>query len=68
MIVLSTQQGDTVDLICLRYFGFTGGVTEQVMNVNPHLVEYDLVLPAGVDIQLPNVPERIQNQVIQLWT
>ena len=68
MRVVSTLQGDTVDLICLRYFGFTGGVTEQVMSLNPHLVNHDLIFPAGVDIQLPDAPERTQKQVIQLWT
>lgn len=68
MRVVSTLQGDTVDLICLRYFGFTGGVTEQVMSINPHLVNYDLTLPTGVEIQLPIAPERTQKQVIQLWT
>lgn len=68
MRTVQTMQDDTVDLICLRYFGFTGGVTEQVMTLNPHLVNYDLIFPTGVDIQLPNAPERTQKQVIQLWT
>lgn len=68
MRVVSTLQGDTVDLICLRYFGFTGGVTEQVMTINPQLVGYSLTLPSGIDIQLPTAPERTQKQVIQLWT
>lgn len=68
MRTVQTMQGDTVDLICLRYFGFTGGVTEQVMTLNPHLVNYVLIFPTGVDIQLPNAPERTQKQVIQLWT
>ncbi len=68
MRTVITQQGDTVDLICLRFFGETGGVTEQVMAINPNLVNYDLVMPYGVAIQLPTVPERTQKQVIQLWT
>lgn len=68
MRIVQTLQGDTVDLICLRYFGFTGGVTEQVMDLNPQLVNYDLVLPAHVDIQLPTAPTRQKKQVIQLWT
>lgn len=68
MRIVQTLQGDTVDLICLRYFGFTGGVTEQVMALNPHLHQYDLVLPQLIDIQLPTAPKRKQKQVIQLWT
>jgi len=68
MRIVQTIQGDTVDLICLRYFGFTGGVTEQVMSLNPQLVNYDLVLPQLIDIKLPDSPKRQQYQVIQLWT
>lgn len=68
MRVVSTVQGDTVDLICLRYFGFTGGVTEQVMRLNPQLVNYDLILPQLIEIKLPDAPKRQQKQVIQLWT
>jgi phage tail protein X len=68
MRIVQTVQGDTVDLICLRYFGFTGGVTEQVMSLNPQLVNYDLVLPQLIDIKLPDSPKRQQYQVIQLWT
>lgn len=61
-------QGDTVDLICYRYFGFTGGVTEQVMAMNPHLAHYDVVLPKEVVINLPYSPKRTQKNIIQLWT
>lgn len=68
MRVVKTLQGDTVDLICLRYFGFTGGITEQVMDLNPQLNSYDLVLPRAVAIQLPNAPKRQQKEIIQLWT
>lgn len=68
MRTVQTIQGDTVDLICQRYFGKTGGVTEQVMALNPHLSHYSVVLPAFVDITLPDTPNRNQKQVIQLWT
>lgn len=63
-----SRQGDTIDLICHRYFGITGGVTEQVMAMNPHLIHYDLVLPSGVLITLPDSPKRTQKNIIQLWT
>lgn len=68
MRIVQTLQGDTVDLICLRYFGFTGGVTEQVMTLNPQLANYDLVLPQLIDITLPDAPSRKQKEIIQLWT
>lgn len=65
---VSSRQSDTVDLICLRYFGFTGGITEQVMNMNPQLTAYDVILPSGVMIKLPDSPKRTQKKIIQLWT
>lgn len=68
MRIVQTMQGDTVDLICLRYFGYTGGVTEQVMALNPQLTNYDLVLPSLIDITLPDAPKRQQKEIIQLWT
>lgn len=68
MRTVQSKQGDTVDIICLRYFGFTGGVTEQVMALNPHLTQFDLVLPKQVAILLPTAPSQHQQQVIQLWT
>lgn len=68
MRIVQTLQGDTVDLICLRYFGFTGGATEQVMELNPQLANYDLILPQLIDITLPDAPSRKQKEIIQLWT
>lgn len=68
MRIIQTLQCDTVDLICLRYFGFTGGVTEQVMELNPQLANYDLILPQLIDITLPDAPSRKQKEIIQLWT
>lgn len=68
MRVVQTQQGDTVDMVCLRYFGFTGGITEQVMSLNTHLTKHELVLPALIDITLPDTPERQETEITQLWT
>lgn len=68
MRTVQTIHGDTIDLICQRYFGKTGGVTEQVMALNPHLVSYNAVLPSQLKIILPAAPNRTQKQVIQLWT
>lgn len=65
---VTSRQGDTVDLICHRYFGYTAGVTQQVMELNPNLAEYDLVLPQGVVLFLPGTPKLAEKQIIQLWT
>ena len=32
---LRSLQGDTLDLILFRHYGYTAGITEQVLNLNP---------------------------------
>ncbi|MGQ9372750.1 tail protein X [Acinetobacter tandoii] len=36
---VKSVQGDTIDLICWRYYGRTAGVTETVLEYNPDLAE-----------------------------
>ena len=43
------QQGDTLDMICARYYGRTEGVFESVLAANPGLAELGAVLPHGTD-------------------
>ncbi len=38
-------QGDTLDAICVRYYGRTEGVVETVLAANPGLAELGAVLP-----------------------
>ncbi|MES9901138.1 MAG: tail protein X [Sedimenticola sp.] len=61
-----TQQGDTVDQVCSRYYGRTAGVTEQVLDANPGLAEHGAALPTGLLINLPAAAEQ-QQQTINLW-
>ena len=62
------QQGDTVDAICLRYYGRTAAVTELVLEVNRGLAELGPILPQGTIIELPDMaPPKQDNNMIQLW-
>lgn len=58
MTVYVTVDGDTLDYIVWRHYGKTSGVLEQVLEQNRHLRQYDAVLPAGVQITLPIIPEK----------
>ena len=49
------QQGDTLDMICARYYGRTEGVFESVLAANPGLAELGAVLPHGTVVELPDV-------------
>lgn len=60
-------QGDTIDLICYRYYGRTAGVTEQVIEANPQLVNIGAVLPNGTELELPKQTATPEKTMISLW-
>lgn len=61
------QQGDTLDMICARYYGRTEGVFESVLAANPGLAELGAVLPHGTVIELPDVKSSPVTETINLW-
>lgn len=61
-------QGDTIDLICWRYYGRTAGITEQVLAANPKLAELGPILPTGSLVTLPAQPAQAQRTAtLKLW-
>lgn len=54
--VYRTIDGDTVDLIAWRHYGRHAGTTEFLYEANRGLAFYPLVLPAGIEITLPDLP------------
>lgn len=61
------NQGDTIELICYRYFGYTIGVTEQTLENNPGLAAQGPVLAMGTKVELPDKPEQKKKTTINLW-
>ncbi|MBB1200558.1 phage tail protein [Enterobacteriaceae bacterium 89] len=62
-----TQQGDTLDVLCARYYGRTRDVFEAVLIANPGLAELGPVLPYGTRIELPEVQASASVESINLW-
>ena len=63
-------QGDTIDSICYRIYGYTAGVTEQVMKTNQHLITLGPVLPGGTLLTLPDqiTADSVQTKtLVNLW-
>ncbi|MBK1874579.1 tail protein X [Marinobacter sp. 1-3A] len=60
-------QGDTVDRICYRFYGYTAGVTEAVYQANPGLADLGPVLPTGTLVRMPEVAEQPTTTTVQLW-
>ncbi|WP_449545888.1 tail protein X [Lelliottia amnigena] len=61
------MQGDTLDAICARYYGRTGGVVEAVLQVNPGLSELGVILPHGTAIELPETDSAPKTETVNLW-
>lgn len=64
---LRSQQGDTLDLILFRHYGYTADITEQVLNLNPGLATLGPVIPTGTLINMPAAPTQAEQPLIQLW-
>jgi len=61
-------QGDTIDLICWRYYGQTSGLVEQVLIANPLLATQEAILEMGTKVILPNIEVQQQTkQSVNLW-
>jgi len=58
----STKDGDVLDDICYRYYGASSEYTEAVLAANPILLKHDLILPSGITIELPDLPNIEESQ------
>lgn len=63
-----TQQGDMLDLICLRRYGRHAGTAEAVLAANPGLAWQGPVYPAGIEILLPDLPQVKSAPGRTLWS
>jgi len=67
-----SKEGDTVDLVCYRHYGYTAVITETVLAANPGLAALGPILPTGTEFTLPDLESPIDNPaekegVVQLW-
>lgn len=64
----TTRAGDTADSIAWAYYGTTGGrVVEQILVANPGLADLGASLPAGLDVELPDIDTTVKVQGTRLW-
>lgn len=62
-----TRDGDTLDRICWKFYDRQSTAVEAVLEANPHLADYGPTLPAGVVIELPELPEPTEEASGGLW-
>ena len=65
-ITLKTLGGEMLDAITHKHYKGRIGATEAVLDANVGLSKMGPVLPAGIEIILPDLPE-VKPQVITLW-
>ena len=67
-VAVRTNQNDTVDALCWRFYGRTAGVTEAVLEANPGLADHGPTLPQGLVVNMPEAQTTApQRQMVQLW-
>lgn len=69
-VYYTTREGDTVDLICHRYYGSTyGKQVEALLEANRALAlaDYGPVLPKGLTLLMPTVVPPTK-QVVRLFS
>ena len=61
-----TVDGDVLDAICWRHYGREDAVPA-VLAANPGLAATAPVLPAGIVVELPDLPAPAVPGVVRLW-
>lgn len=51
-----TKAGDMIDEIAYRTYGWRPGAIEAILEANPGLCEHPPLLPAGLVIEMPELP------------
>ncbi|WP_175773478.1 tail protein X [Paraburkholderia phenazinium] len=54
-MIVTAQQGDTVDALCWRHYGRTDGTVEAVLEANAGLADFGVFLPIGTPVSLPEL-------------
>ncbi len=68
MKTVISRDGDMLDAICARYYGREAYVTA-LLAANKHLASMPAILPAGLVIALPDLPDTLESDPIEirLW-
>ena len=63
-----TKDGDRLDVVVFKYYGFQHGAYEVVLQANQNLAQHGVVFPAGLIIRLPELPKQgMQQESVNVW-
>lgn len=65
---VKTRAGDTVGLLLFKHLGRDDDEAEQVLfDINPGLAKHGPVLPAGIDVIIPDLAPPPVRKVVRAW-
>lgn len=65
--IYRTRAGDQLDAICWRHYG-RESAADEVLAANPRLAAHGLILPAGIEIMLPDLDApAVAVASVKLW-
>jgi len=67
MVRYRTRDGDMLDWICWKHYGYQSGAVEAVLAANPGLADLGPKLSAGVVLILPDLDATEETPVVRLW-
>lgn len=68
MRVYITRAGDTVDWVAWKYYGTQAAqLVERLLDANRGLAEQGALLPAGIEVKLPEFDLTSKTQGLRLW-
>lgn len=62
-----SRTGDMIDSICYHFYGKQAEAVELIYEINRGLANYGPVLPTGLIIELPDLPEAETVKMVKLW-
>jgi len=66
-MIIYAYQYETIDALAYRIFGYTRGIVEQIVTLNPGLCELAVRLPAGTAVKVPDKAPTANKPSIKLW-
>jgi len=67
MATYTTRTGDVLDEVVYKYYGQDVGMTEKVLEANSGLADQGVVLPSGIEIQMPEITTAEPAPITRLW-
>ena len=67
-IIYTTKDGDRLDELVYKRYGKERGAVEWLFSNNAHLRDQPVMLPAGIEINMPPLPEKATVVTVNPWS